>query len=327
VDTSLAFPLNESSQVLKAHAKSFAWAAVFLPRQKRGPIARLYAFCRYIDDLADDQAPEKAARDLKNLRAKVSEGSFDFSRELEGWGIQREWLLHLIDGALSDTNFEFFGSEDQLDLYCYRVAGVVGLMMCPLLGVHDPKAWQAAVDLGSAMQLTNIARDVEEDAKRARLYLPLPWLAEQGSSPNGVMEGFGVMAPVQRILVKADGLYASGWRGLPYIPWRTRLSIAVALEIYRDIGRSLQQQFYDPFRQRAYVGRFRKIYLSLKAVMLAFSYKQRRFYAPIEHNLTWCQASVGTATDSGTDHSAGRNDRTPHQDSPGESPGQQHLRL
>lgn len=292
--------LDDSVAVLRHHAKSFFWASLFLPSHSRVPIADLYAVCRYIDDLSDEYAPTTARRKLLQLKEEIEQGLFPASLVFEGQGIQRRWLLDLIDGALYDTQFKPFQTEEQLDLYCYQVAGVVGLMMCPLLGVRDPVAYQHAVDLGSAMQLTNIARDVAEDARRGRIYIPKSWLTtnqkvtvkpEWLRTAEGIeftLNEVGAAELVQRLLAKADGLYLSGLRGLGYIPWTTRLSIAVAAEVYRDIATSLRKQNFEPFRGRAYVKPWRKLYLSIKALWRACRARRNTLRSPYEsQNHSW----------------------------------------
>ena len=237
---------------LRHHAKTFFWAWVFLPRNRRDDIARLYAFCRRVDDIADEGGDPL---ELAALRTAVAEGRAVEVAGLEAQGVRREWLLDLIDGALSDVEFGGIADERALDVYCYRVAGVVGLMMCPLLGVAEPAALQHAVDLGSAMQLTNIARDVAEDLERGRVYVPRTW---------GDARSPGV---VEKLLTKAEGLYRSGNNGLRFIPVRTRLSIKLARALYRDIGYQLSRRDFDPFRGRAYVPWWRKLWLTARTLL------------------------------------------------------------
>lgn len=260
--------------VLRQHAKSFYFASRFLPKASRAPVANLYAFCRYVDDVSDFGEPTEAGTRLRALRLEVENGQVPEVLEFETLGIRRQWILDLIDGAISDTEFKPFESEAELELYCYRVAGVVGLMMCPLLGVHDERAWQNAIDLGSAMQLTNMARDVAEDAERGRVYFPLDWLRREQMGVQEVMIGQYVRPLVQRMLFKAEGLYQSGAEGLRAIPGSRRAAIGVALALYRGIGGALERQQYDPFKGRAYVSWPRKILLAFYGVWLAYKPQQ-----------------------------------------------------
>lgn len=278
---------RRSDLVLKHHAKSFHFASHFLPVGLKGPVADLYSFCRYIDDVSDQEKPEIARQCLLDLRDRVAAGEVLKALEFEKLGIRRSWMLDLIDGALFDTQFRHFEHEGELDLYCYQVAGVVGLMMCPLLGVHDEKAWQHAVDLGSAMQLTNMARDVAEDAGRGRMYFPLSWLRDLEIHPHHVMHGQGVSPLVKMFLEKAEGLYRSGALGLPAIPLRQRGAIAVALTVYRGIGGALARQNYDPFAGRAYVAFIRKLGLACKGLIMAYWPSRRGKHETVAHNYAW----------------------------------------
>ena len=272
---------------MRHHAKSFSWAAWFLPRERRARIADLYALCRTVDDLSDEAETTTGRLKLLEWRGEIARGADPLARSFEADGLDRQWLIDLIDGALSDTDFSMFPSEKELDRYCYLVAGVVGLMMCPMIGVRSSTAWQHAVDLGSAMQLTNIARDIAEDATRGRLYVPLSWLNEVQITPEDAMRGAGVALFTQRLIQKAEGLYRSGEQGLAAIPARTRGAIAVALATYRDIGVALKHQGYDSFRGRAYVSTRRKIALSVTSLINC--YVRSINYEPdqLSHNLTW----------------------------------------
>ena len=249
-------------QVLRRHAKTFFWAWLLLPRGSRAVVAELYAFCREVDDLADGGGAD-AKPALDRWRARVADGLDERAKHFEAAGLRRAWVLDLMDGARGDLDFTRPADEAELERYCYRVAGVVGLMMCPLLGVHDEAAHRYAIDLGSAMQLTNIARDVAEDGRMGRVYVPSTW-------------AFDPRAPkpaVRRLLAKADVLYQSGARGFGYLPWRARLSIAVAARTYRAIGGALARQDFDPGRGRAYVGMWRKVWLSLGVILNPRSYR------------------------------------------------------
>lgn len=282
-----------SDLVLRKHAKSFYFASRFLPQALRGPVANLYAFCRYVDDVSDFGEPDEAGARLRTLRAEIEAGKVPEVLQFESLGIRRQWILDLVDGAISDTEFKPFQNEEELDLYCYRVAGVVGLMMCPLLGVHDQKAWQNAVDLGSAMQLTNMARDVAEDADRGRVYFPLDWLEREHLAVHEVSKGQNARQLVRRMLVKAEGLYRSGEIGLRAIPWAQRAAIGVALTVYRGIGRVLAQQSYDPFKGRAYVSLPQKFILALYGLWISYNPWGQTDPKLNSHNLTWLN-SVGT---------------------------------
>ena len=187
-------------QVLTFRARSFRWASAFLSQAQRLRVAALYAFCRAVDDLADaENATPEDRRDLEALfdaLAAEPDGetlwppSYLWFRELcVECGIDFQVVRELLIGMISDLDLVRIQSDRDLVRYCYRAAGTVGLMMCAVLGVRDPRAWRHAVDLGIAMQLTNISRDVLEDAQACRVYLPAERLAEYGVGPEDVVDG------------------------------------------------------------------------------------------------------------------------------------------
>lgn len=237
----------ESRAVLSRHARSFRWAAWFLPRDAADDAAVLYHLCRHVDDVVDEATdPSLAAEQVEELLAEL-DGSRPPSplvaayQEIAGRrGIPPEPMRDLVLAVASDLGDVRLENDGELVAYCYGVAGTVGLMMCGVIGVRDPAAWRHAIALGIGMQLTNICRDVAEDAQRGRTYLPASRLA-QGS----------LQEVIEDLLVVADGYYATGREGYRFIPLRTRLAIAVAAEIYHGIGRVLRAWECDPSRGRA----------------------------------------------------------------------------
>ncbi len=253
------------SQLLKTHARSFRWASVFLPRFERSDAAVVYALCRTVDDAVDEAADEAQARarlaelqeDVHRERPRIPVVAA-FVRVATRRGISLEWTDHLISGVRSDIGAVRFADDAQLIRYCYEVAGTVGLMMCALMGVRDPKALAHAIDLGVAMQLTNICRDVLEDAQRDRVYLPASRLREVGLEQQHVIEGSADVGALSRVvsdvLSLAESYYQSGQAGMRYIPPRARLAILVASRLYRAIGRRLLSRYGgNPLNGRAVV--------------------------------------------------------------------------
>ncbi len=271
----------EHWQVLAFRARSFRWASAFLSRAQRRRVAALYAFCRAVDDLADaDWATPDAQRDLARLHAALAaepEGealwppSYLWFRALclES-GIDFQVVRELLAGMRSDLGIVRLQSDRDLIRYCYRAAGTVGLMMCAVLGVRDPRAWRHAIDLGIAMQLTNISRDVLEDAETCRVYLPAERLAAYGVSPEDLVDGRAdpdaVSIVVDDVLSLAEGYYQSGDAGMRFLPTRARWAILVASRLYRGIGRRLRRrQSSDPLRGRVVVPWFEKLALVVAA--------------------------------------------------------------
>ncbi|MCB9791924.1 MAG: phytoene/squalene synthase family protein [Alphaproteobacteria bacterium] len=254
----------ECREVLAQHAKTFRFAALFLPTEARDEAAVLYAFCRLVDDLADE-APDRA-------QAHAALGQL--SEELEGRAPPRPLVAatrdileargvgigpaqQLMIGVLSDLDEVLVADDAELLRYCYRVAGTVGLMMTGVLGVQERAALPHALDLGVGMQLTNICRDVLEDAGRGRVYLPASRLEAEGVSQAALLAGRAdpesVARVVRALLQMAESYYASADQGMRYIPLRRRLAILVAGRVYRAIGLKLLRRGGDALAGRVYV--------------------------------------------------------------------------
>ena len=244
---------NESlttDESLAANGESFHWAKRFLGKKMGTEAAKLYAFCRLLDDMADGDIENGPAR-LVNIRAALIEGNTDadpalksFSPLMEDQEFPLPVLIALIDGLLDDQREEvIFVDEAELLRYAYRVAGTVGLLMCHVLDCHDPDAKAHAIDLGIAMQLTNIARDVLEDAHMGRRYLPATWTGDispkeivaAANNPSG-QHGQIITESVKRLLAMAEQFYASGAKGFPQLHWRAHMSIAIACCAPRQIA-------------------------------------------------------------------------------------------
>lgn len=239
--------MDHSTAVLAHHARSFRLASFFLPRQNRRDAALLYAICRLIDDLADEADDrEEAGRDLDRLRAELVGKApprplvAEFLALADRHDLELGFALELIQGVESDLDEVLVPSDKQLLRYCYRVAGTVGLMMCAVLGVDDRRGLAHAIDLGVAMQLTNICRDVLEDARMGRVYIPCERLDQVGVDPQDLLDQNVTseqLAPVVNDLLDlADAYYESADRGMRFIPIRARLGIVVASRVYRAIG-------------------------------------------------------------------------------------------
>jgi phytoene synthase len=237
-------------EVLQRHGKTFRYAQRFLGRRRGGAIARLYRFCRYIDDLADEHGDvEVSRRKLGSLLGELDNRSAhdpivrDFLVLADQWGIDLRRGKELVRGVMGDLDTVTIADEPELIRYCFHVAGTVGLMMCPLLGAA-PSGMPFAVDLGIGMQLTNIARDVHADAVQQRRYLPGQWVEEISAEKivsAGAKERILVIDGIRRLLDLAEVYYASGMNGLAYLPPRSRISIAVAATTYREIGVKLRR--------------------------------------------------------------------------------------
>ncbi len=236
-----------AEDLIRQGSKSFSLASIFLPAESKPAVLLLYSFCRTCDDQIDESGADSGLKALQRLK----ELTFHSPSGPEAWifeGIQAllrsrilrpEYIEELFEGFQMDLEHRGYPNLTALELYCFRVAGVVGLMMCPLIGVKDPSARDAAVDLGIAMQLTNISRDIWEDAKNGRVYVPLDllgegtvreWCEKLSVRPERAHES------VLRLLARADELYSSGNQGLADLPFRSAIAIACASALYRRIG-------------------------------------------------------------------------------------------
>ena len=278
-------------QSLAANGRSFHWASRFLGARMGDHATRLYAFCRLLDDMADGDIDDGPAR-LSAIREDMIAGRTGsdpalaaFQPFMKQMNFSAEVLVALIDGLLQDQADEVcLADEAELLRYAYRVAGTVGLLMCDVLDCHDQAAKAHAIDLGIAMQLTNIARDVLEDAQMGRRYVPGIWVenlsADQivlaSKNPDSA-EALAMRNAVEKILALAERFYESGARGFRFLPWRAHLAIAVAARVYRQIGVQLAATGYAWHRGRQVTSASTKLRCSLPAL---FSLLARSFTSP-----------------------------------------------
>ena len=273
-----------SRQALAVGSRSFNMASRFLAPGQRNDAAALYAFCRMVDDAADD-APSRevataalgAIEDELWGRRPATTFMGHFLAMAERRRIDLQHAQNLLDGVSSDLDDVRIADDAALLRYCYQVASTVGLMMCGVLGVRDSAALPFAVDLGLAMQLTNICRDVKEDAGLGRVYLPASRLQDAGVSQGDLLAGEvdrRALARVVRALIdRADAYYASADAGMRYIPVGPRLAIVVASRVYRAIGHKLRRRGSDAWQGRTVVGTLGKSWVAAGAVTAFFSPK------------------------------------------------------
>jgi phytoene synthase len=180
---------------------------------------------------------------------------------------QRLPLEHL-DGFVMDVDRRHYRTLDDTLEYCYHVAGVVGVMMAHIMGVREDAILDRASDLGIAFQLTNICRDVMEDAKVGRVYLPEDWLRDAGVPADAIdrpEHRERLFAVVERVLAEADRFYESSWSGISQLPPRSAWAVAAAKAVYGDIGRLISARGPQALDRRAATGRARKLALVLRA--------------------------------------------------------------
>ena len=262
--------------VFKAQAKTFSFAATILPKTTHAYASELYAFCRYCDDLADealdDNQKSLARLKLDSISCSLSIRQSD-DVKLQGMielinhqNVPLKSALNLVDGIKQDLGTVRILNEQELIQYAYQVAGTVGEMMCPLLGCVDPQATHYAAHLGVAMQLTNIVRDVMEDAWLNRLYLPIEWLGFD--EPGCVLKAkhrFATQLAMKKTLSLAETYYQSACHGLKFIPARSRFTVLVAMRLYRHIGLSVAKGEYEYWNGRLSIPYLKKITLASQA--------------------------------------------------------------
>lgn len=267
--------LAACEQLMRGGSKSFFAASSLLPQRVRMPAIALYAFCRVADDAIDECRPAEHAQALAGLNARLDAiyagepGEIIEDRAMamvvHRYQIPRVLPQALLEGFAWDAEGRRYESLDALQDYCARVAGSVGAMMARIMGVTDHDALARACELGNAMQLTNIARDIGEDARHGRLYLPRGWLRDAGIDADDWLaqpvfsEALGDV--IGRLLLEADRLYRLGSTGIAALPRDCRGGILAASMIYADIGSVVAEHRMDSVNRRAVVSSARKLTL------------------------------------------------------------------
>ncbi len=259
--------------LLDGGSRSFYAASLLLPARVRHPATALYAFCRVADDLIDDGDPPVALAELhRRLDGIYADCPADHPEDralaaaVVMYGMPRLLLDRLLEGFAWDAEGRRYADLPALEHYAARVAGTVGAMMAVLMGIRDPAALARACDLGVAMQLTNIARDVGEDARAGRLYLPLDWLRDAGLSSDAFLArpepSPALAAIVARLLDAAETLYRRADTGIAALPLACRPGIFAARHLYAAIGHQVIRNGCDSITSRARVPRRHKLRLA-----------------------------------------------------------------
>ncbi len=263
--------LRACQRLLWEGSKSFAAASLLLPGRVRRPATAVYAFCRVADDMVDtDDAGTDALRELDDrLDAAYAGRPWNvpvdraFAEVIERFEIPRAVPEALFEGFAWDIEQRRYRELADLEQYCARVAATVGVMMTLLMGRRDPETLARACDLGVAMQLTNIARDVGEDAAAGRIYLPIRWLEEHRIDPEQLLLHPTFSPPlgavVKRLLEVAEQRYRRADLGVARLPLDCRPAIASARAIYSAIGAEISRAGYDSVTVRAHTSRAQKL--------------------------------------------------------------------
>jgi phytoene synthase len=269
----------EAARATARGSKSFYFATRFFPPELARAAHAVYWFCRTTDDLVDEApSPDSAARDLaawdEAVRAMLAGRSPShpvlrlFGRAMAEHSIPHEYPLELIEGMRMDLTISRYENFERLRLFCYRVASVVGLMMMHVIGFRrDPSAY--AEDLGIAMQLTNILRDVGEDLRRGRIYLPLDEMSEFGYGEQDLARGVrnGAFHRLMEFQVRrARAHYAASEPGIALLDPRGRFAVQVASRVYSGILAQIERSGNDVFARRAVVPARRKYWITLRTM-------------------------------------------------------------
>ena len=223
-----------NKDIIYQNSKSFFWASKFLPKGTLEKVINIYSFCRIQDDIVDEGLLIENSKEALELKAII-----------KSYGISEELISELIDGINSDINFTRYKDNAELLRYCYKVAGAVGLMMLSALEIKAKDARYFAIDLGIAMQLTNISRDIVQDYKKNRIYLPENTGIDKICMSNMTDQNQKkIQKTVKNLLIKADIFYKSSLNGMRFIPIQSRISILIALRIYQAIGKKIRNMCY-----------------------------------------------------------------------------------
>ena len=278
--------LANPEEYLASHSRSFRFAASIMAKPDRARIARVYAWCRYTDNLVDDDVGTDLAERRLDLWLRCSweafdgrESGIDLVNRVMGEMAERDipfaYAHDLVRAMQSDLHFTTYADLEALRVYTYRAAGVVGRWLTELHGVRDPWMLERATALGEAMQLTNILRDVGEDLERGRMYLPKTELVRVGLSAGEIeaMRHGGrridasYRALIESLMCVADAGYERADEAIHHLPKDFRRAAAVSSAVYRGIHGAIRRNGYDNIRRRAYTSRPRKAMLALNAMV------------------------------------------------------------
>jgi len=264
--------LNKESidlDLLQKNGKTFYWASHFLDQESLQAASRLYSICRRLDDLADDTMNDEslALNTIYHAVKYKDKGVHPLADEMIEYHARYKApmypFLHLIEGMIADQQIPKIASQSELQKYTYQVAGTVGILMASLLGATQDEAVLPAQQLGMAMQMTNIARDVVEDAAIGRRYLPIELDVEELLAPDN--EQLSRLQETREALIaNAEQLYSSGLDGLKFMSFRRAICIYVAAVNYRAIGHKIVRYGRLNFNKRVSLNTFEKFLLTCR---------------------------------------------------------------
>ena len=268
----------------KAEAKTFYLASFFFTNEKKKEVEILYNFCRYVDDIGDKNGnKKKKIHQLKSIKKDIIKKNSkiilirNFINLLTIYKININIVFHLIDGVLFDTNVVNIKNESDLEEYSYKVAGTVGLMMCSLMGIKDKKLLNHALELGIAMQITNICRDIKEDLLINRIYFPnslrqFNYISNKDLLKNKKKQKV-LSENINFLIRKSNNLYKESNKGVMKLPLKYRIVILIASRMYQEIGLIISKNPYYIWKKRVFVSIPKKIIIIIGCfIKLIFSF-------------------------------------------------------
>ena len=295
--------VNNKSNDLKKRAKTFFWASLFFSYTQRGHIKVLYSFCRYVDDISDSSFYSKyqASKLLNQIKKDLINMNSNnviiknFINLVKKKKINIDLPIELINGIQKDLNVVNFNNIQELIIYSYQVAGTVGLMMCSIMKVENKILRIHAVELGIAMQLTNISRDIKEDLLRNRIYLPKSMRNFSYNGNEDLIDSDEKKITFSHDIVKlihySNDIYLCAQNGINGLPLRFKLPILIASKLYQQIGFEIIKYPKDLWCKRFFVSHIKKILITLSCILnfllTIFSYhKENNVHKEVDKILT-----------------------------------------
>ena len=270
--TSVEIGYRESREITRREAKNFYYAFLTLPQERRRAIYVAYAFCRYCDDAVDSaESVDQKTATLQSLHARLSDAYTGRTNDplflaladvADRHDIPEEYFKQVIHGVESDLTKVRYRDFEELRTYCYQVASVVGLICLQIFGYKDDRAREHAIDLGLAMQLTNITRDIQEDLELGRIYLPQDEIARFGYSEEAMEAGIVNESFINLMRFQAErarGYFDSGFKLLPYLSPRSRACPAVMGQLYSKVLQRIEEAKFDVFQHRISLSKSEKL--------------------------------------------------------------------
>ena len=269
-DASLRKAYKQTEKITAQHSKSFYFASGLLPEEKRSAVRALYAFCRTVDDIVDEPSDAERDSQLDYWRTMVENASFAdndlvaaaWADTLTRYHIPHHYALQLVDGVARDLSQTRYQTFDELATYCYGVASTVGLMSMYIVGFKTNEAVPYAIKLGVALQMTNILRDVGEDYKNGRLYLPREELVFYGIQEADITEGriTDNWRQFMRFQIeRTRQLYDESWAGVKMLEREGQLAVGAASVFYQGILDEIERNDYDVFTHSASLSTLGKV--------------------------------------------------------------------